>query len=109
MDPKPAKDAAAAGQWSALTRPAKFAYALASMVLAAVILTVVWRAHEDSPKVQPPPATPGYSDFTFSPSPGSGYQQAAQPHAVCVDGTVSYSVSRQGTCSHHGGVATWLR
>jgi resuscitation-promoting factor RpfB len=28
--------------------------------------------------------------------------------AQCVDGTYSFSESRSGTCSHHGGVATWL-
>ena len=28
--------------------------------------------------------------------------------ALCQDGTVSYSAHRQGTCSHHGGVAKWL-
>lgn len=28
--------------------------------------------------------------------------------ARCADGTLSYSASRQGTCSHHGGVAEWL-
>jgi hypothetical protein len=30
------------------------------------------------------------------------------PSAVCRDGTYSYSQSRSGTCSHHGGVARWL-
>ena len=34
-------------------------------------------------------------------SPGSGYT------ARCRDGTFSYSQNRQGTCSHHGGVASW--
>jgi hypothetical protein len=29
--------------------------------------------------------------------------------AVCADGTYSYSAHRQGTCSHHGGVAQWLK
>lgn len=29
--------------------------------------------------------------------------------AQCRDGTCSFSQSRRGTCSHHGGVATWLR
>jgi hypothetical protein len=29
--------------------------------------------------------------------------------AVCTDGSLSYSAHRQGTCSHHGGVSTWLR
>lgn len=28
--------------------------------------------------------------------------------ARCVDGTYSYSAHRSGTCSHHGGVASWL-
>ncbi len=28
--------------------------------------------------------------------------------AKCRDGTYSFSQYRNGTCSHHGGVATWL-
>ncbi len=28
--------------------------------------------------------------------------------AQCRDGTYSYSKHRSGTCSHHGGVKTWL-
>ena len=28
--------------------------------------------------------------------------------AQCRDGTYSFSQSRRGTCSHHGGVANWL-
>ena len=28
--------------------------------------------------------------------------------ALCKDGTYSFSLTRSGTCSHHGGVATWL-
>ena len=28
--------------------------------------------------------------------------------ARCKDGTYSFSRSRRGTCSHHGGVAYWL-
>jgi len=28
--------------------------------------------------------------------------------ARCRDGTYSFSQSRRGTCSHHGGVARWL-
>lgn len=28
--------------------------------------------------------------------------------ALCKDGTYSYSTTRSGTCSHHGGVAVWL-
>ncbi|MFE1171928.1 DUF3761 domain-containing protein [Streptomyces sp. NPDC058773] len=29
--------------------------------------------------------------------------------AKCNDGTYSYSRHRRGTCSHHHGVAVWLR
>lgn len=29
-------------------------------------------------------------------------------YARCRDGTYSFSQSRRGTCSHHGGVAQWL-
>lgn len=29
--------------------------------------------------------------------------------ALCRDGTYSFSRSRRGTCSHHGGVAKWLK
>lgn len=29
--------------------------------------------------------------------------------ALCRDGTYSFSRSRRGTCSHHGGVAHWIR
>lgn len=28
--------------------------------------------------------------------------------AICRDGSYSFSQHRSGTCSHHGGVATWL-
>lgn len=28
--------------------------------------------------------------------------------ALCADGTYSFSQHRQGTCSHHGGVSSWL-
>lgn len=31
------------------------------------------------------------------------------PMAKCKDGSYSYSQHRQGTCSHHGGVAYWFR
>lgn len=31
------------------------------------------------------------------------------PSATCADGTASYSTSRSGTCSWHGGASTWLQ
>jgi hypothetical protein len=47
------------------------------------------------------------------PACGSGVQQAPSnargATARCRDGTFSYSQHHQGTCSWHGGVATWYR
>jgi uncharacterized protein DUF3761 len=43
-------------------------------------------------------------DDTKSAPPGA---QGAT--ALCQDGTLSYSQHHQGTCSGHGGVATWYR
>ena len=40
------------------------------------------------------------------PEPCSGAPAGAT--AQCRDGTYSFSQSRRGTCSHHGGVAKWL-
>jgi len=40
-------------------------------------------------------------------SPTKAPAWPAGSSAKCWDGTYSYSQSRRGTCSHHGGVATW--
>ena len=60
--------------------------------------------------VAPAPAPSSGSGYTNSqgnyvPSPSSNPNGAT---AKCRDGTYSYSQSRSGTCSHHGGVAAWL-
>jgi hypothetical protein len=41
---------------------------------------------------------------------GPVYADSAPPGATarCSDGTYSFSQHRQGTCSHHGGVSSWL-
>jgi hypothetical protein len=69
-----------------------------------------------------------YAHRSYHPSgphASSAYYQARSGHSVhrpmhaesrpdgatarCRDGTWSFSESRRGTCSHHGGVAAWLR
>jgi hypothetical protein len=61
------------------------------------------------PSTAPSDVLPGYDDPSWpreplqTPSPVA----VAGPTAECVDGTYSYSQHRQGTCSHHGGVAIW--
>lgn len=51
--------------------------------------------------VAPPPAP----SPAPTPAPSAGPPSGAT--ARCNDGTYSYSAHRQGTCSHHGGVAEW--
>ena len=41
-------------------------------------------------------------------SPYASNSAPAGATAQCSDGTYSFSQSRSGTCSHHGGVASWL-
>jgi hypothetical protein len=41
-------------------------------------------------------------------SPEQSPTAPAGATAECGDGTYSFSESRSGTCSHHGGVAKWL-
>lgn len=41
-------------------------------------------------------------------SPETSSSAPAGATAQCVDGTYSFSQSHSGTCSHHGGVASWL-
>lgn len=43
--------------------------------------------------------------YVYTPPPSSEPTGAT---ARCEDGTYSYSQHRSGTCSHHGGVASWL-
>jgi hypothetical protein len=41
-------------------------------------------------------------------SPEKSSSVPAGATAQCVDGSYSFSQSRRGTCSYHGGVADWL-
>lgn len=41
-------------------------------------------------------------------SPTHYSSQPTGATALCRDGSYSFSQSRRGTCSHHGGVARWL-
>lgn len=55
---------------------------------------------------QPPTIyEPGPRTAAPAPSTARGPNGAT---AQCRDGTYSHSANRRGTCSHHGGVATWF-
>lgn len=46
-------------------------------------------------------------EWVPSPTKSVNGKVPAGASAQCADGTYSFSHSRRGTCSHHGGVATW--
>ncbi|MFK4147461.1 DUF3761 domain-containing protein [Streptomyces sp. NPDC004065] len=54
-------------------------------------------------------STGGSSSSGGGSSSSGGQQAPAGASAICNDGTPSYSAHRRGTCSHHGGVARWLK
>ncbi|GAA1736491.1 G5 domain-containing protein [Aeromicrobium alkaliterrae] len=69
----------------------------------------------DKPPPPPPPAPTGCPNGTYENSAGNTvcrpYESDAPPAgatAQCKDGTWSFSQSRSGTCSGHGGVSRWL-
>lgn len=76
---------------------------IAGLVWAAVSLVGLFIGGEPKPTVPTPREV-----VQPSPGPDHPYIQRPEPHAICRDGTVSFSMARQGTCSHHGGVAYWL-
>ena len=49
------------------------------------------------------------SDGEWVQSPTFYDSQPSGATAICRDGTYSFSRNRRGTCSHHGGVAQWLK
>lgn len=63
------------------------------------------------PRVAKPKSKPTTHRAAPRPAPHRTTQAPQYPAdatAICADGWVSYSAHRQGTCSHHGGVARWL-
>jgi hypothetical protein len=53
------------------------------------------------------PTLPRYKTYYSTPKPKT--YSSYGPSAICRDGSFSYSQSRRGTCSWHGGVSTWLK
>jgi hypothetical protein len=69
------------------------------------------------PEPTPQPASSLSNDNHYTSSAGNTVHSPAYSTdggvpagatAECRDGTYSFSQSRRGTCSHHGGVARWL-
>jgi len=67
--------------------------------------------YSDSDQITVPSPSPTFQ--ASSPTPmsirGAQRQPPINATAICRDGTYSYRSRRRRTCSHHGGVAQWLR
>lgn len=77
-----------------------------------VLSTALDQKYESSENRSYPREGDGYinEDGNWVPSPQySNDGVPAGAIALCDDGTYSFSRNRRGTCSHHGGVASWLR
>lgn len=78
--------------------------------------TVTKNIPQSVPTAQPQTnkTVPPLSNSTVGTTQKTPYPTPAQrsvpsgASARCRDGTLSYSASRRGTCSHHGGVAEWF-
>lgn len=88
----------------------------AMLLLIVLLFSAV--AHADNP---PPPGTPDETQLVehghyinkngqevHSPAHSKTGAVPAGARAKCRDGTYSFSQHRSGTCSHHGGVLSWL-
>jgi hypothetical protein len=79
------------------TVPVTVAPVTTTVPVAAPVATTPITAYVPPTTLYVPPVT------TASTVPGNGAM------ALCNDGTLSYSATHRGTCSHHGGVRTWYR
>ncbi|BCW08923.1 hypothetical protein NtRootA4_40930 [Arthrobacter sp. NtRootA4] len=57
--------------------------------------------------VVPAPAAP--APVPAAPAPAPAQAPGGGATALCNDGTLSFSATHRGTCSHHGGVAVWYK
>lgn len=98
-------------------------YALAFFVLVLALQQVVPQAQTSSPSStsatenakakQGQPTCTNHGTYTNSkgqtvPRPENCSVPPKGATAQCRDGSYSFSQTRRGTCSHHGGVAKWL-
>jgi hypothetical protein len=67
-----------------------------------------WEREQAQPQAECPNGTYENSAGNVVCKPYESPTQPAGATAKCADGTYSFSESRSGTCSHHGGVAVWL-
>ncbi len=92
-------------------------------VLPALTLALSACLFAQQPAPQSAPSTPPVNGSSTGPATGHHYTNSSGQHvhspvsapsapvgasAKCRDSTYSFSQHRQGTCSHHGGVALWL-
>lgn len=88
---------------------------ISNIVTAEPVNEVIAKGTKAPQPVVQAPAQPSCPNGTYVNTYGNTvcrpYESSGAPTgatAQCEDGTYSFSQSRRGTCSHHGGVAIWL-
>jgi len=92
----------AAGEASVNSSPSSLSISTAAASESPTAVAVV----KPSPVATPVVAKPVVA-APVQPADPYAAAKAAGASAVCADGTWSYSKTRSGTCSHHGGVHWW--
>jgi len=90
--------------------------AVATLLLASLFAQTPQQPSPNQPAQQQQKSQPKCTDNgTYTNSKGETVKRPENCSAVpqgatarCRDGRYSFSQSRRGTCSHHGGVAKWL-
>jgi uncharacterized protein DUF3761/surface rod structure-forming protein G len=87
----------------------------ASSITTPAVNEVVAKGTKVAPRVEVQPSQPSCPNGTYVNTYGNTvcrpYESSGAPagaSAQCEDGTYSFSQSRRGTCSGHGGVSVWL-
>jgi SH3-like domain-containing protein len=94
------------GDWCKVSTPDGYVGYMPTRYLAMVKPTAIPLPVRSAPTVVIVPNTPTRPIAAASPIPLTGCS-AAGAMAICKDGTTSFSKTRQGTCSGHGGVSVW--
>ena len=106
------------GYFGSVTRAALASFQVAENITPATGCTGrITRSHISSIEAAHPDWTTtlsnsnGYTNVSGAPVHSPAYSSNGIPAgatAQCQDGTYSFSMHHSGTCSHHGGVASWL-
>ena len=82
------------------------------LIVASIVLAIAIQAQAPTPAKQPEDKQHTYTNHDGQSVKSPQRSRSGIPagaSARCRDGSYSFSQHHSGTCSHHGGVAEWIR